>query len=133
MGTFEIAHAGHAAFLRKCEAFADEIIIGVNTDEFVYNYKRIKPLYPLETRMYRIAVLNPDYKVVPNPSAGRELIMKTMPDVIAIGSDWLHKDYLPQIDMTPDDFDKIEASLLYLPYTQGISSTEIKEKFREQD
>lgn len=130
MGTFEIAHSGHAAFLRKCESFADEIIVGVNTDDFVHQYKKIKPLYDLETRIYRIQVLNPDYVVVPNPSPGRELILATMPDVVAIGSDWLHKEYLPQIDMTAGEFESIECALLYLPYTQGVSSTDIKERLR---
>ena len=33
MGTFDVPHVGHAAFLRKCESFADQVIVGVNTDE----------------------------------------------------------------------------------------------------
>lgn len=130
LGSFEIAHAGHAAFLRKCEAFAEQIIVAVNTDEFIWEYKKIEPLYSLDTRMQRIQAINPDYLVIPNPSPGREVIMEVQPDVVAIGSDWLRKDYLRQIDMTPDDFDEIGCALLYLNYTQGISSTEIKEKLR---
>jgi len=128
LGSFEIAHSGHAAFLRRCEALADEIVVAVNTDEFIQQYKKISPLYSLEERMYRIQVLNPAYTVIPNPSAGKETIYDVDPDIVAIGSDWLHRDYLPQIDMTPDDFDALNCGLLYLPYTQGISTTEIKEK-----
>lgn len=127
MGTFELAHTGHAAFLRKCEQFADEVVVGVNSDDFVWEYRKVTPLYPEAKRIQRIQVLNPDYKVIVNPSAGRELIMRVKPSIVAIGSDWMYKDYLAQIDMTPIAFEKLECALLYLPYTQGISSTEIKE------
>jgi glycerol-3-phosphate cytidylyltransferase len=128
MGTFELAHTGHAAFLRKCEAYADRIVVGVNSDEFVREYKGVTPLYSIEKRLYRIQVLSPSYEVVVNPSAGRELIMRYEPDIVAIGSDWMRKDYLAQIDMSPMVFENLNCALLYLPYTDGISSTEIKER-----
>lgn len=126
MGTYDVGHTGHASILRRFERFADRIVVGVNTDEFVEKYRGKPPAYPLEVRMHRIQILHDGYEVVPNYSAGQELIMKVRPDIVGIGSDWLHRDFMAQIDMTPEQFDMIKCGLLYLPYSEGVSSSEIK-------
>ena len=128
MGTFDVPHAGHASFLRKCEAFADQVIVGVNTDEFVRSYKKAAPLYRTAERLALIAELG--YPVVRNESAGRDLIEQIQPDVIAVGSDWARKDYYSQIDVDQDFLDTRGIALVYIPYTAGISSSAIKARLR---
>jgi glycerol-3-phosphate cytidylyltransferase len=125
MGTFDIPHAGHAAFLRECENYG-EVMVGVNTDEFVEEYKGERPLFSYEERSQLILALG--YTVLKNSSAGRTLIRRIRPDLVAIGSDWLKKDYMAQINMTPELFEQMGIGLLYLPYTDGISTTLIKER-----
>ena len=83
-------------------------------------------MFTFEERATLIARLG--YKVLINTSAGAELIREVNPDILVIGSDWLRKDYLKQIDMTPDELDALNISLMYTPYTDGISSTEIKRR-----
>lgn len=126
IGTFDIPHVGHATFLRHCERYADQVIVGVNTDRFVTEYKGATPIYHETTRAWLIAELG--YEIYFNDSAGSVLIHEIRPDVVAIGSDWLHRDYFTQIDMTPSDFEEFKCGLLYLPYTAGISTSDIKQR-----
>jgi hypothetical protein len=51
-----------------------------------------------------------------------------MPDIIAIGSDWARRDYYTQMAFDQDWLDERGIALMYIPYTQGISSTAIKER-----
>lgn len=126
VGTFDTPHMGHAAFLKKCERFADHVIVGVNADDFVLRYKGKPPIFNYGERASLIDSLG--YEVWPNLSAGRELVVQVKPDVIAIGSDWARKDYYSQIDVDQDFLDQWGISMLYIPYTYGVSSTELKRR-----
>lgn len=127
IGTFDIPHAGHAIFLRRCEQFASEVIVGVNSDEFVERYKKRPPAMDWEQRAQLIRSLG--YRVLLNDGPGRELIQTTWPNVIAIGTDWARKDYYAQIDTPIEYFEEHEISLLYIPYTKGISTTMLRGAF----
>lgn len=127
IGTFDTPHMGHAAFLRRCEEFG-EVLVGINTDEFVERYKGAPPIYSYDERASLVEALG--YETYPNDSAGRALILDLMPDVIAIGSDWARKDYYAQINVDQDLLDALDISMLYLPYTHGISSSSLKDRLR---
>lgn len=120
---------GHAVLLKRCEALG-EVIVGVNSDEFVRLYKKA-PMFNTKERMELIRELG--YTVVENNSSGRELIDQVKPDIIVIGSDWGRKDYLAQIDVTWDYLDDNNISLMYVPYTKGISSTEMKKRVKSDN
>ena len=53
-------------------------------------------------------------------------ILQVRPNIVAIGTDWAKKDYYKQMQFTQDWLDEKDISLIYIPYTKGISSTEIK-------
>lgn len=125
IGTFDPGHLSHARLFKFCESLGNTTI-GVNSDEFIEAYKGKPPLFTYEERAKQIGSLG--LRVLKNESAGRELILRESPDFLVIGSDWLRKDYLEQIDITPDDLDKAGISLLYTPYGEGISSSLIKER-----
>ena len=124
IGTFDIPHAGHAAFLRKCEAFADTVMVGVNTDEFVKSYKGVAPEFTEHERIALIRAMG--YQAFLNPGPGHHLIAALRPDIVAIGTDWARKDYYAQIATPLDYFDEHGIAMLYLPYTPGISSSAIR-------
>ena len=42
-GTFDLLHAGHVKFLRRCAEFG-RVVVALNTDEFVEQYKGRKPI-----------------------------------------------------------------------------------------
>jgi len=128
IGTWSVPHLGHAAFLRRCEAFG-ELVVGVNSDAFVERYRDLPAVYDEGERMALIAALG--YQVVLNDGPGRELIDAVRPDVLTIGTDWARRDYLAQIDVTQDWLDERGITVAYVPARPlGISSTSLAERLR---
>lgn len=130
IGSFDMPHLGHAKLFKECEKFADEVIVGLNSDAFIKQYKKIEPLFSYEEREALIQKLG--YYVVRNDGPGRECILEVKPDVVVVGSDWARRDYYAQTDTSPDFFDDNNISLVYVPYTKGISATELKRRVHEQ-
>lgn len=126
IGTFDLLHYGHMAFLARCAALGD-LTVGVNSDEFTAAFKRT-PVLSQDERILGIQGLG--YEAVLNNSAGRELIGKTAPDIVAIGSDWAVRDYRAQIGVTQDWLDEQRIGVAYIPYTGGISTSEIIARIR---
>lgn len=130
-GTFDLIHSGHVNFLRRCAEIGDVTVV-LNTDEFIEQYKG-KP--PVMTYDERFAVLS-EFRCVKNifPNMGgkdsRISILELDPDIIAIGSDWARKDYYKQMGFDQDWLDERDISLMYIPYTPGISTTELKRRIQ---
>lgn len=128
IGSFDLLHYGHIYLFQRAALFG-ELTVGVNSDAFITKYKGKPPVLTQEERMENIRSLG--LPVVLNETEGRELIQEFAPNVIAIGSDWARKDYLKQINVTQDELDEAGIMVLYIPYTNTISSTAIKERLNE--
>ena len=126
-GTFDLFHAGHAAFLAKC-AELGKVIVSLNTDEFITAYKGKPPIISYEEREAVLLSCRSVYEVIPNYGGAdsKPAIEMTQPDILAIGSDWARRDYYAQMGFSQDWLDTRKISLIYIPYTAGISSTAIK-------
>jgi len=59
-------------------------------------------------------------------SDSRPAIEVVKPDVMAVGSDWETKDFHFWMGITQDWLDEKGISLVYLPYTEGISTTNLR-------
>jgi len=129
-GTFDLFHAGHVNFLKQCKNISDYVIVSLNTDEFIEKYKGKPPIINYEDRKEVLLSCKYVDKVVENigGSDSKISIEKVMPDIIAIGDDWARKDYYKQMNFTQEWLDKMEITLVYMPYKQGISSSEIKKR-----
>lgn len=127
IGTFDILHWGHLAFLRQCARLGTELIVGVNSDRFVARFKP-PPVMTQDERVHALAQLG--YTVRLNDGPGRELIGSILPDVLAAGSDWARKDYHAQIGVTQDWLDERKIILAYVPYVQDmpVSTSEIRRR-----
>ena len=132
IGTFDILHWGHIAFLRQCAQLGDRLTVGINSDEFAGRFKRA-PVMTQDERIHAVRQLG--YAAPLNTSAGHELIEQVKPDVLAIGSDWARRDYLKQIDCDQDFLDSTKIILAYVPYVQGppISTSEIIRRIRNSE
>lgn len=130
-GTFDLPHSGHVNFLRKC-AELGSVYVALNTDEFIAEYKGKPPVMSYEERRTVLSEFKCVTDVIPNMwgADSKPTIEKVLPDIIAIGSDWARKDYYRQMDFDQDWLDLNGISLIYIPYTNGISSTEIKRRLR---
>ena len=128
-GTFDLYHAGHSRFLARC-AELGSVTVSLNTDEFIEQYKRKLPVLSYADRAEVLLSTRYVDQVVPNSggSDSRIAIEAVKPDIIAIGSDWAKRDYYAQMGFDQDWLDERGIALIYIPYTQGISSTAIKER-----
>jgi glycerol-3-phosphate cytidylyltransferase len=131
-GTFDLFHSGHVNFLKRCQQIAGvdgQVVVALNTDEFIYDYKKKKPVLTYDQRKDVLESCRFVNQVVPNVGGSdskKTIEMVELVDVIAIGSDWARKDYYAQMEFDQDWLDKKNISLIYIPYTKGISSTFIK-------
>lgn len=128
-GTFDLPHAGHVNFLRKCAQLGD-VYVSLNTDEFIEEYKGKPPVMSFDERLEVLSEYRSVHVIMSNDGGAdsKEAILQVRPDIIAIGSDWARKDYYKQMGFTQDWLDQHGISLIYIPYTEGISSTEIKRR-----
>lgn len=128
-GTFDLFHAGHVNFLRMCHEVG-QVIVSLNTDEFIEAYKGKRPVMSFAERAYVLESCRYVHFVTENSGGAdsKVAIDRWTPDIIAIGSDWARKDYYKQMGFTQDWLDEMGISLMYIPYTSGISSTNIKRR-----
>lgn len=128
-GTFDLFHAGHVEFLRRCSELGS-VVVSLNTDEFIEEYKGKPPVISYADRRDVLLACRYVDDVVPNTGGpdSRIAIQSVMPKLVVIGSDWARKDYYTQMAFDQDWLDDRGIGLCYIPYTQGISSTAIKER-----
>lgn len=132
-GTFDLFHYGHMNLLAKCKKLADVVVVSLNTDEFVLEYKNNKPVMSYEERERSLLYCGHVDLVIPNKGGkdSKPSILEVKPDIIAIGDDWAKKDYYSQMSFTQDWLDENNIVLVYLPYTKGVSSTDLKKRILE--
>lgn len=111
----------------------ERLIVGLNTDEFIEEYKGKKPIFHYKERVNHLLATGYVNGVIKNKSGkdSKPTIEEIKPKVIAIGSDWFDKDYGKQMGFDGKWLQNNGISLVYIPYTQGISSTLIKERLHE--
>lgn len=128
-GTFDLFHAGHVEFLRRCSELGS-VVVSLNTDEFIEEYKGKPPVISYADRKDVLEACKYVDYVIPNSGGpdSRIAIESVMPSLIVIGSDWARRDYYTQMAFDQDWLDDRGIGLCYIPYTPGISSTAIKER-----
>ena len=89
-GSFDLLHAGHLHIIYQASLQADCLIMGLNTDRSIQEYKSPKrPIVPLKYRLEMIAALEfVDYVTFFDETHPKEFIKKVHPDVHVNGADW---------------------------------------------
>lgn len=132
-GTFDLFHSGHVRFLRACRRLVGDegsVIVALNTDGFIEAYKGRPPIMSFAEREEVLLGCRYVDAVVPNIAGAdsKPTILQVDPDFVVIGDDWARRDYYAQMQFTQDWLDDLEIQLVYVPYTQGISTTELKQR-----
>jgi len=134
-GTFDLFHPGHISFLKRCSRLAGAggtLTVGLNTDQFVFWYKKQRPVMRFDERWEMLKECQYVTKVIRNVAGAdlRPSIAACSPriDTIAVGSDWACKDYFAQTGLSDTWLDGNNILLVYLPYTQGISTSTLRER-----
>jgi len=116
-GTFDMFHIGHLKLLQRLSKMADELIVGISTDNF-NSLKGKTTLIPYEQRAEIVSNIKCVSKVISedNWEQKKEDIQKYNIDIFAMGNDWIGKfDFLEQY-----------CKVIYLPRTKDISTTKLK-------
>ena len=120
-GTFDLLHYGHINLLKRAKALGDYLIVGVTTDSFDLERGKMNTCNNVMERIEAVKSTGLADQIVIEEYRGQKIddIQKYGVDIFAIGSDWEgYFDYL-------NEFCKV----IYLPRTQGISSTLLRQKY----
>ncbi len=106
------------------------VIVSLNTDEFIKKYKGKPPVMSYEERKTVLDAYWCVDEIIENEGGADSTIAikRIKPDFIVIGTDWAKKDYYKQMGFTQEWLDGNEIGLIYVPYTEGISTTELKKR-----
>ena len=123
-GTYDLFHVGHLNVINHAKEQCDYLIVGVNSDELVQQYKHHYPIIADENLVAIVANLK---------SVDRALIVDTLDkvkmhedlkfDAIFIGDDWKGNARWLQ---TEEDLRPLGAEVVYLSHTPDISSTQLR-------
>ena len=122
-GTYDLLHQGHINLLKRAKALGDYLIVGVTNDNFDRDRGKLNVRNNVLERVESIKSTGLADKIIIEDYVGQKIddIQKYDVDVFAIGSDWEGKfDYL-------NEFCKV----VYLPRTEGISSTMLRDSSQE--
>ena len=129
-GVFDMFHIGHLNILRRAKEQCEYLIVGVSTDELVKDYKKKDPIIKYEDRATIVEAIRYVDKVVPQTSMNKMDAWQTLKfDALFHGSDWKGSDMYNKI---VEDFNAIGVDVVFLPHTDGISSTEIRHLIAEK-
>lgn len=129
-GVFDMFHIGHLNILRRAKEQCDYLIVGVSTDEVVQTYKHKTPIIPFNERCAIVEAIKYVDKVVPQETMDKMVAYKQYKfDVLFHGSDWKNSS---MYDKIIEDLAVVGADVVFLPHTDGISSTIIREKSKQE-
>ena len=131
-GVFDMFHVGHLNLLEKCKSMCDYLIVGVCNDDYVRNIKHKEPVYSEQDRVRILEALKvvdrAELVTIEETNDKILAIEKFHFDVLFSGDDWKGSE---RYQKTEEQFKKYGAFIEYFPYTQCISTTQIKEKIKK--
>lgn len=130
-GTFDCLHEGHIRLFKRA-AKMGRVVVSLNRDEFVERYKR-KPVMPFASRFAVLQELRCIDTVIVNEGDedSKPSILKAKATHILHGDDWKDDALLKQMGLTNEWLQQQHIHMLYLPYTTGISTTDIIKRFAD--
>ena len=120
-GVFDMFHIGHLNILERSKAQCEHLIVGVSTDKLVKEYKNKTPIIPEDQRKRIVSAIKFVDEVVYQESMDKFAAWEKYKfDVVFVGSDWKGTEKWNKIEA---EFKKLGVDVVYLPHTDGISST----------
>jgi glycerol-3-phosphate cytidylyltransferase len=117
-GTYDLLHVGHINLLRRAKELGDYLVVVLSSDEF--NAIKHKTAYhSYEDRKIILEAIKYVDEVIPEYTWEQKIqdVIDNQIDVFVMGDDWKGQ----------FDFLKDYCEVVYLPRTEGISTTKIKQ------
>jgi glycerol-3-phosphate cytidylyltransferase len=116
-GTYDLFHIGHVRLFERIKQRYGRLIVAVSTDEF-NAVKGKKAVVPYADRVAMVRACRYVDEVIPESDWGQKEadVLVHGVDAVVMGSDWTGR------------FDELKSlcDVVYLPRTEGVSSTELK-------
>ena len=122
-GTYDLLHYGHIKLLKRAKELGDYLIVGVTADDFDKTRGKINVQQSLMERVEAVRAIGIADEIIIEEYEGQKIddIRRYDIDIFTVGSDWVGKfDYLNEY-----------CRVIYLPRTEGVSSSEIRAEKRE--
>ena len=122
-GTYDLLHYGHIRLLERAKALGDYLIVGVTSDDYDKTRGKINNQQSLMERIAAVKATGLADEILVEEYEGQKIddIRRYGVDIFTVGSDWTGKfDYLKEY-----------CTVIYLPRTEGISSSELRAERRK--
>ena len=128
-GVFDMFHIGHLNILKKAKEQCDYLIVGVSTDELVQHDKNKTPVIPYEERAAIVSSIKYVDEVVAQEDKNKFAAWEKLHfHKMFVGSDWQGTS---QWNMFEKQFEPVGVEIVYIPHTDGISSTLLAQKLHK--
>ena len=128
-GVYDMFHIGHLNIFKNAKDYCDFLIVAVSTDELVHEYKNHYPIIPFAERKAIVESIKYVDAVVSQETMDKKIAaIKYGIDVMFVGDDWKGTEKWDRIEK---DLKEIGVDLIYLPHTNGISSTILRKKINK--
>ena len=115
-GTYDLLHYGHLRLLERAKELGDYLVVGITSDDYNRVRGKFNTQQSLIERIEAVKKTGLADQIIVEEYDGQKIddINRFGVDIFAIGDDWLgHFDYLKEF-----------CKVVYLPRTQGISSSQ---------
>lgn len=131
---FDLFHVGHLNLLERCKEQCEYLIVAVCGDDYVRDIKHKTPVFSEEERVRIIGALKCVDKVdtitIEEVDDKMLALERFRFDVLFSGDDWKGSE---RYRKTEEQFAELGVAIEYLPYTRGVSTTEIKAILKDNE
>lgn len=129
-GVFDMFHIGHLNLLRRAREQCDFLIVEVSTDELVREYKHKNPVIPFSERLEIVRAIRYVDGAIPQTSHDKKKAWDEIHfDMLFHGTDWKGSELYEKIGR---DMDAVGARIVWIPHTDGISSSDLERRLGER-
>ena len=130
-GVYDLFHVGHLNMIQTAKKYCKSLIVGVHGDDVVEEYKHHKPIINEDDRKRIIESIKGVDRAEINRFRDKLKLWELYHfDVVFIGDDWKGTERWNNFEKVLAEFN---VDVVYVPYTKGISTTDIREKIMNGD
>ena len=129
-GVFDMFHIGHLNLLKNAKELCEYLIVGINSDDLVRNYKHKSPVIPEEERAEIVRNIKCVDEVIISKTLDKmDMLNRVHFDVIFISDDWKGNDRWKRTEI---EMSRNGVDVIFLPHTRTISSTILRTKISDR-
>lgn len=129
-GVYDMFHIGHLNLLNQAKECCEYLIVGVNSDQLVREYKKKIPVISQEDRMLIVSNIKAVDECVLQDTLDKVTVWNQIHfDAVFIGDDWKGDARWLQ---TEKDLEPLGAEVVYLHHTERVSSTLLRPQNGQQ-